>query len=169
MSERLRRLARLAGLVVISSLVGCGPERYGDWMIGLFSGPGEPGPTRSDLVALYEIGEDGAFEYREVVYDEVILRIERTWEHIDADSIMVAPGPTDEVQTREHERWVITRVGRCGPHEYWTYRNGSPIASEPSHIHRGEMCVRAVDEPCNGECDCCEYYWCEPPPPCDEG
>jgi hypothetical protein len=148
-------------------LAGCHNQASsGDWMLGVFSG-GKPGPSFLGNVERYRIEEGNDATYELVDANGIRYSRARTWEQEGANAIMIFPGPDDE-DSLQDESWKITRAGRCGPYEFDSYVDGKDqIPDSSGEIYRGELCSRPRTEPCMGECDCCELYWCEPPPPCD--
>ena len=108
---------------------------------------------------------DLAFESFE--YYSITDTRRQSWEEGDANTITILPGPDDSEDDQEHLSWTITRAGRCGPYTVDTYYDGKGPLHGSHEIYRGELCSRPLVVPCDGECECCERYWCEPPPPCE--
>ena len=157
--------AKILAATVPVLLAGCPEPENDDWMIGVFSS-GQPGISFDGAFERYRIEEDGTATYE---YEPPLgYSRSRTWERRGANAIMIFPGPDDEESTRERNTWKITRKGRCGPYEFDIYLDGEDQnPSSSGHVYAGELCVRELPGPCNGECDCCELYWCEAPPPCE--
>jgi hypothetical protein len=154
-------------LALLCTLVGCADRGIEDWMIGVFSSQ-SPGPSQLGTFQRYRIAEDGDVIHEGVTGSAVQYSIARTWEQDGANAILILPGPDDDEWTRTHQLWKMSRTARCDQFDFDEYIDGeNQTPGTGSGLARGELCSRGRTEPCEGECDCCELYWCEPPPPCE--
>ena len=158
----LRSSLFAAGAALV--LAGCTDRDLPDWMIGVFSSA-QPGPSEHHGFQRFRIEEGGGLTLEFFSDYSVTDARQQRWEHGDAESITIFPGPDDTEDAQEHTTWTITRGGRCGPYTVEIYYDGFGPQGD-YEIFRGELCSRPMTVPCNGECECCEFYWCEPPPPC---
>lgn len=159
---------RLVICGVVFSLAACTDRDVEDWMIGVFS---TRSPAPSDQFGVFEryrIAEEGELAHEHVDSGGVRASHPQTWEQNGKNAILIFPGPDDDAFTQEHYTWKLTREGRCGPYQFDHYIDGeNQTPGGSSALVRGELCARQRTEPCDGECDCCVLYWCEPPPPCE--
>lgn len=153
--------------LVLTLIAGCTDRTVEDWMLGVFSDR-EPGLSFDGRAVRFRVMAGGSLDYESINSDGVRFAISRTWEYDGADAILMLPGEDEDELVKAHDSWSITRAGSCGPYEFEQLYDGEPRV-ELGELFRGELCSRPRTDECTGECDCCELYWCEPPPPCSDG